>query len=99
MSKARSRLVRALDHAYAQKCRDSSVAGPVEACPLPKLPSHHDGINPVGLPPCGLIPVSMETSMMGPAEGHGIFVARPAAEGAWLDESQMMGIGRPPSTD
>jgi hypothetical protein len=97
MSKARSRLVRALDHAYAQKCRVSSVAGPVEACPLPKLSSHPDGINLVGLPPCGLIPVSMENSMMGPAKWDGVLVAHPAAERAQLREPKVMSIRRPPA--
>jgi hypothetical protein len=96
MSKAGSRLVRALDHAYAQKCRDSSVAGPVEAGPLPQLPSDLERIDAGGLPPRGLVPVSMEGPMMGPAEWDCVFVAYPAAERARLGEPKVMSIRRPP---
>jgi hypothetical protein len=69
----------------------------IEPGPIPRLSGHRDVIKIDRCRPCGFIPVSMESPMMGPTEGHGIFVARPAAEGASLDEPQMMGIGRPPS--
>jgi hypothetical protein len=43
--------------------------------------------------------MTMEDPMMGPAQWDRIFIANPAAEGARLGESQMMGVGRPSAAD
>ena len=37
--------------------------------------------------------------MVTPAQRHGVFIADPAAEGARLGESQMMGVRWPPPAD
>jgi hypothetical protein len=68
---------------------------PRESGSLPQLPGYDNWIDLVGLPPSGLVTVSVERPMVTPAQRHGVFVADPAAEGSRLHEAQVMGVRGP----
>jgi hypothetical protein len=64
---------------------------------LPKLSRNINRINFDGSPPFCFIASTMEDTMVRTAKGHGELVADPAAQGARLCKSQVMGVGRPAS--
>src|SRR5262245_40840258 len=66
---------------------------------LPKPAGNFDGVDAGGLPPGAFIPGAMRGPVMPAAERHREFIARFAAERAWLHVAQMMGIGWLAATD
>jgi hypothetical protein len=73
---------------------DGSV---VQARMLPQLSGRSDGVEIDRFPPLRFIASVMEDTMVGAAERNRELVADAAAQRAWLGESQMMGVRRPPS--
>src|SRR5262245_55329713 len=65
----------------------------------PELPGDVNGIDAGRLPPGLLVAGAMDGAVMRAAERDGEFIARFAAQGAWLHVAQMMGIGRLAAAD
>jgi hypothetical protein len=86
---------RAFDHTHAQKCFDLSATLAVEPGRFPQLPSNYDRLNLVGLPPRGLVTMTVEGAMVTSAQRDCVFVANPPAKSARLRKSQMMSVRRP----
>src|SRR5260221_12802709 len=61
------------------------------ACP-PKLACDLERVDAGGLPPCALVAGTMDRAVMHSAQRDSEFVARFAAERAWLHVPKMMGV-------
>jgi hypothetical protein len=88
-----------LDHAKAEKGFRPFASRTGKTSLLPQLVSYPDRIDFVALPPCDLITLSVERSMMGSAKWDCVFVTDTATKGASLREAQVMRIRRPPPAD
>jgi len=64
----------------------------VHASILPKPASSFDGINSGRFPPCAFVGRAVRRAVMHATEGDREFIARFAAQRAWLDVSQMMRV-------
>jgi hypothetical protein len=69
----------------------------VKAALLPQLSGNNQRIKLDGSPPCRLVAPGMEDTMVDAAKGNRELVADPAAQGARLGKSQVMGVRRPAS--
>src|SRR5262245_41126983 len=65
----------------------------VHARLFPKPARNFDGIEAGGLPPGAFVASVMRGPVMHAAERHREFIARLAAQRAWLHVAQMMGVG------
>src|SRR5215468_1125111 len=65
----------------------------IHACLLPKPAGKLHGINAGGLPPGAFVACAMRGPVMHAAERDREFIARFAAQRAWLHVAQMVGIG------
>src|ERR1700730_5387132 len=66
----------------------------VRACFFPKLPSDLDRIDPRTPPPGSFVACAMRGAVMCSTEWDREFIARLAAERAWLHELQVVRVGR-----
>src|SRR5215831_363711 len=66
----------------------------LHACLLPKPAGKLHGIDAGGVPPGAFVACAMRGPVMHAAERDREFIARFAAQRAWLHVAQMMGIGR-----
>jgi hypothetical protein len=61
---------------------------------IPKFAGGRQRINARVLPPSSFVANAMNGPMMRSAQGHGEFVANLLSESAWLDEPDVVRIGR-----
>jgi hypothetical protein len=71
---------------------------PVEPAVLPQPLSNHHRVEVGGLPPRRLVATAVKGAMVGAAQRHRELVADPTAQGAWLHESEVVGVTRLPPT-